>query len=123
MFNNTINKKTKEYIQALLDTEEVKAYKKALNEFEHDLEAKKLLSDFQETQSTYEIFQQGGFDGTNEVVHKLKDLNNKLSKNQKIQSLIKTQQNLQSLIGDLVADISKGINFSFVQPQRGGCCG
>lgn len=123
MFNNTINKKTKEYIQALLDTEEVKAYKKALDEFRHDLKAKKLFSDFQETQRTYAIFRQGGFDGANEVEQKFRELNNKLSKNQKIQSLIRSQQILQSLVRDIVDDISKGINFPFVKPQQSGCCG
>lgn len=121
--NNMIHAKTKGYIQALSETDEVKAYKKAVEEFENDGEAKKLLENFQETQRTCAIFRQGGFDGLKEKEQKLRDLNNKLSKNQKIQSLIKTQQTLQSLVGDLVGNISQGINFPFVQPQRGGCCG
>lgn len=123
MFSNAINKKTKEYIEALSDTEEVKVYKKALAEFEEDSEAKKLLSDFQESQRTYAIFRQGGFAGINEVEQKLRDLNGRLSKNRKIQSLIKSQQDLQSLVGGMVDDISRGINFPFVKPQQGSCCG
>lgn len=118
-----IENKTKEYIQALSEADEVKAHKKAVEEFESDSEAKKLLADFQEAQQTYSIFRQGGFDGVKEQEEKVKDLNDKLSKNKKIQNLIKTQQDLQSLVGDLVGDISQGINFPFVQPQRGGCCG
>lgn len=121
--NNMIHAKTKGYIQALSETDEVKAYKKAVEEFENDGEAKKLLENFQETQRTCAIFRQGGFDGLKEEEQKLRDFNNRLSKNQKIQSLIKNQQTLQSLVGDLVGNISQGINFPFVQPQRGGCCG
>ena len=123
MSNNSIFSKTKDYIQALSDTDEVIANKKAVEEFEKDDEAKKLLTDFQEAQRTYAIFRQGGFDGLKEQEEKVRDLNNKLSRNQKIQTLIKTQQALQTLVGELVGDISQGINFPFVQPQRGGCCG
>lgn len=118
-----IQTKTKDYIMALSDTDEVKAHNKAVEDFENDSEAKKLLADFQETQRTYAIFRQGGFDGVKEEEQKLRDLNNKLSKNQKIQSLIKTQQDLQIFVGDLVNEISQGIRFPFVQPQKGGCCG
>lgn len=124
MFNSqTIYKKTKDFIRELSDTNEVKAYKIAVAEVEKDGEAKKLLTDFQETQRTYAIFRQGGFGGIKEEEQKLRDLNNKLSKNQKIQTLIKTKQTLQSLVGDLVEDISQGINFPFIQQQKGGCCG
>ena len=118
-----IENKTKEYIEALSETDEVKAHKKAVDEFESDSDAKKLLADFQEAQRTYSIFRQGGFDGVKEQEEKLRDLNNQLSKNKKIQALIKTQQTLQAFVGDLVGDISQGINFPFVQPQKGGCCG
>ncbi len=121
--NKIIFDKTKDYIQTLSETDEVKAHKKALEEFEKDDEAKKLLTDFQEAQRTYAIFRQGGFDGLKEQEGKVRDLNNKLSKNQKIQALIKTQENLQILVGELARNISQGINFPFVQPQQRGCCG
>lgn len=121
--NKIIENKTKEYIEALSETDEVKAHKKAVEEFESDSEAKKLLADFQEAQRTYSIFRQGGFDGVKEQEDKLRELNNQLSKNKKIQALIKTQQTLQIFVGDIVGDISQGINFPFVQPQKGGCCG
>lgn len=120
---NIIHTKTNDYIKGLIESDEIKAYKKAVGEFENDKEAKKLLSDFQETQRTLAIFQQGGFEGVNKQEEKLRDLNNKLSKNQKVQALIKTQQTLQTLVGDLVDHISQGINFPFVKPQQGGCCG
>lgn len=66
--NITIYTQTKDYIQALLETNELKAHKKAVEVFENDSEAKKLLADY-------------------------------------------------------AGDISQGINFPFVQPQKGGCCG
>lgn len=121
--NDTIYAHTKNYIQALSETNELKAYKKAVNDFRNDKDAKKLLTDFQEVQRTVDVFRQGGFDGLEKEEQKLSDLDNKVSKNQKIQSLLKTQQALQSMVGDLVGNISQGISFPFVQPQRGGCCG
>ena len=120
---DTIFTHTKNYIQALSETDEVKAYKKAASDFRNDAEARKLLSDFQETQRTFAVFRQGGFDGAKEEEQKLRDLDNKVAKNQKIQALIKTQQTLQSLVGELVGNISQGISFPFTQPQQGGCCG
>ena len=119
----TIESKTKEYVQVLKETEEMVAYKKALDDFESDSEAKKLLADYQDAQQNYAVFRQGGFDGLKEVEQKARDLNNKLSKNKKIQNLIKTQQSVQNLISYLVDNISRGINIPFVKPQQGGCCG
>lgn len=123
MKTQTIEAKTKEYIESLKATEEIVAYKKALDDFENDKEAKKLLADYQEAQQTYNVFRQGGFDGLKEVEQKARDLNYKLQKNQKIQSLIKTQRSAQYLVANLVDDISRGINIPFVKPQQGGCCG
>lgn len=123
MKTQTIEAKTKEYIELLKATEEIVAYKKALDDFENDKEAKKLLADYQEAQQTYNVFRQGGFDGLKEVEQKARDLNYKLQKNQKIQSLIKTQRSAQYLVANLVDDISRGINIPFVKPQQGGCCG
>jgi cell fate (sporulation/competence/biofilm development) regulator YlbF (YheA/YmcA/DUF963 family) len=123
MKTQTIESKTKEYIESLKETEEIMAYKKALDDFENDNEAKKLLTDYQEAQQTYNVFRQGGFDGLKEVEQKARDLNYKLQKNQKIQSLIKTQRSAQYLVANLVDDISRGINIPFVKPQQGGCCG
>lgn len=123
MITQTIESKTKEYIESLKGTEEIMAYKKALDDFENDNEAKKLLTDYQEAQQTYNVFRQGGFDGLKEVEQKARELNYKLQKNQKIQSLIKTQRSAQYLVANLVDDISRGINIPFVKPQQGGCCG
>jgi len=122
MSDNGIQNKTKEYIQALLELEEMKAYKKAFEVYKEDKEAQQLLKDFQETQKTCAVFKQGGFDGVQEEERKLEKLNSLLSKNNVIQHLIKTQDSVQSFIGGLVGDISKGINFPFVQPRKSCCC-
>ena len=115
--------KTKDYIQALLEAQEVKDYAKAVEDFKKDSDAKKLLSDFQEAQQTHVVLRQGGFTGIEEQGHKVKFLQDKVSKNTKIHALVKTQQTLQNLVGDLTGEISQGINFPFTQPQSGGCCG
>lgn len=118
-----INSKTKEYIQTLRESDEVKAYTAAIGTFRADNEAKTLLKEVQEAQQTLRIFRQGGFDGIAEQEKKVRALQGQISKNKKIQDLIKAQDNLQSLIGSLADEISQGINFPFTQPQRGGCCG
>lgn len=121
--SNTIQTKTKEYIATLLEAVEVKNYTKALQDFRNDPDSKKLLADLQESQQTFAIFRQGGFAGLEEQDRKVRNLQDKVSKNQKIQSLIKAQDALQNLVGDLAGEISQAINFPFAQPQRGGCCG
>ncbi len=118
-----IYSKTKDYIQSLLDTDEVKAYTKAVDDFQNDIEAKKLLKDLQESQQTLAVFRQGGFTGVEEQERKVKLLRNKVSKDKKVQILIRSQQELQDLVGALAGEISQAINFPFAQPQRGGCCG
>lgn len=118
-----IYSKTKDYIQALLETEEIQAYLKAVDDFKSDTESKKLLADLQESQQTLAVFRQGGFTGVAEQERKVKFLHDKVSKDKKIQSLIKSQQDIQNLVGDLASEISQAINFPFAQPQRGGCCG
>ena len=118
-----IYSKTKDYIEALLETEEIKTYLKAVDDFKSDTESKKLLADLQESQQTLAVFRQGGFTGVAEQEHKVKFLHDKVSKDKKIQSLIKSQQEIQNLVGDLADEISQAINFPFAQPQRGGCCG
>ena len=119
----TIHDKTKEYIKALQDTEELIKFKTALSDFKADKESTKLLSDWQEAQNSYMVLKQGGFDGVKEAEQKFRELNQVLNKNPKIQNLFNTQIKLQTLIDNLVGDIAKGIDFPFVQPQRGGCCG
>ena len=121
--NLAIYAKTKEYIQSLLETEEHTTYKKALSDFKNDKESNKLLSDWQEAQNSYMVLRKGGFGGAEEAEQKFRELNKVFAKNDKIQNLIKSQNRLQSLIDGLVGDINQGIDFPFVQPQRGGCCG
>ncbi len=121
--NFAIYAKTKVYIQALLETEEHITYKKALSDFKNDKEATKLLSDWQEAQNSYMVLRRGGFGGAEEAEQKFRELNKVFAKNNKIQLLIKSQTRLQSLVTGLVGDINRGIDFPFVQPQQGGCCG
>lgn len=121
--NLAIYAKTKEYIQALLETEEHTTYKKALSDFESDKDTTKLLFDWQESQNSYLVLRKGGFGGAEEAEQKFRELNKVFAKNIKIQNLIKSQNRLQSLIDGLVGDINQGIDFPFVQPQQGGCCG
>ena len=122
--NHVLEEKTKDFIQAFTDSPEYLSLKKAREEFESDKDAKKLLSDFQETQRTYAIFRQGGFPGIEDQEKRLRQLQHRLRQNQKISSLIRSQQELQTLISDLVQNISREINFPFSIPQTGGsCCG
>lgn len=118
-----IQTQTKDYIKALLETEEITTYSKAVKDFKSDTDAQKLLTDFQEAQQTYAIFRQGGFDGFKEQEEKVRELQGLVQNNHKIQTLIKAQNTVQNLVGDLAGEISQAINFPFAQPQRGGCCG
>lgn len=118
-----IDAKTKDYVQALLETDEVKAHSRAFQEFEDDKEAKKLLTDYRETMQTYIIFRQAQFEGADELERKLIQMNEEIKNNQKILSLLDAQQALQTFLSDLVREISQGINFPFAEPPRGGCCG
>lgn len=122
--NHILEEKTKDFIQVLTDSPEYQSFKKAQDEFESDKDAKSLLSDFQNTQQTYVVFRQNGFSGTTELESKLRQLQHRLRQNQKINTLIRSQQELQALIADLVQKISREINFPFSSPQTGGgCCG
>ena len=121
--SKTLNAKTKEYIETLRESDEVKSYKTALETFRADNDAKALLKNLQEAQQTYAIFRQGGFEGLAEQEKKVRALQGQMSKNKKIQDLLKAQENLQSLVGNLADEISQGINVPFTQPQREGCCG
>ncbi len=115
--------KTQDYIQALLETDELKSYSRVLKDFDEDQEAKKLLSDYRETMQTYIVFRQAGFDGANELAEKLMEMEAKIYSNPKIQSLLNSQKDLQAFVSNLVREISQGINFPFAEPPRGGCCG
>ncbi len=118
-----IQAQTKDYIQALLETDELKAYSRVFKEFDDDNEAKKLLSDYREMMQTYIVFRQAGFDGSDELAEKLMEMEAKIYSNPKIQSLLNAQKDLQAFVSNLVREISQGINFPFAEPPRGGCCG
>lgn len=120
--NHVLDEKTKNFVQALTDSREYQSFQKAQTEFDSDADAKKLLSDFQSTQQTYSVFQQGGFPGTDDQEKKLRELQRRLQQNRKINNLITSQRDLQMLIGDIVNDISQGINFPLIPQQSGGGC-
>ncbi len=117
------DEKMKDFVKVLKESSEYEALSKAREDFESDEEAKKLLSDFQQAQQTYAIFKQGGFPGVEEEERKLRDLQNRLQGNTKINKLIATQQDLQVFITGVINGISQSINFPFTPQQTGGCCG
>lgn len=121
--NHILEQKTKEFIQALTETAEFKAFAKAQDVFNRDEKAKKLLADFQSTQQTHAVFHQGGFPGVEDQEKRLRELQHRLQQNPKIKGLIEGQRDLQLLVSDLVNKISLGISFPFAPPQgSGGCC-
>lgn len=121
--NHILEQKTKEFIQTLTETPELKAFVKAQDNFNNDERAKKLLADFQNTQQTCAVFRQGSFPGVEDQEKRLRDLQHRLQQNPKIKNLVESQRDLQLLISDLVNQISQGINFPFVPPRgTGGCC-
>jgi len=122
--NHTLEEKTKDFIQALADSPEYQSLKKAREEFESDEKAKKLLTDFQNTQQTYAVFRQGNFPGVDDQEKRLRELQRRLQQNQKVNNLITSQREFQSLLSDITNEISRGINFPFAPQQTGGgCCG
>lgn len=122
--NHILEETIKDFIQAITDTPEYQTFKKAQDSFNKDKDAKKLLADFQNTQQTCAVFRQGGFSGVEEQEKRLRQLQHRLQQNLKINELIKSQRNLQSLVFELTNQISQEINFPFAQSQGGGgCCG
>lgn len=117
------DEKMKDFVQVLKESPEYISLNKAREDFESDEDAKKLLSDFQQTQQTYSVFKQGGFPGVEEEERKLRDLQNKLQGNTKINNLITAQQDFQVFITGVINGISQSINFPFTPQQAGGCCG
>ena len=122
--NHILEEKTKEFVQALIDSPEYLSLKKAREEFENDEDAKKLFKDFQETQQTYAIFRQGGFPGIEAQEKRLRELQRRLQQNRKINNLIICQRDFQIFVSDIIDEISRKINFPFAPQQiGGGCCG
>ena len=117
-----LEQKTKDFIAALMDTSEYHAFKKAQDNFDSDNEAKQLVDDFNNTQQTYAVFQQGDFPGIEEQKERLNQLRSRLDQNTMINELLKSEQNLQLLVSELASHISQEIGFPFNQPQA-SCCG
>lgn len=122
-FNHVLGQATKELTSALKETPEYKEFIKSRDDFNNDEEANKLLSDFQNTQQTYEIFDQGVFSGADNQKGRLRELQRRVQQNRKISNLITSQQELENFLAEFVKDISQKINFPFTPPQRsgGGC--
>lgn len=123
MTNNNLEKKLKEFISAIKETKEYRAYQEADIILKNDKEASQLLADFQEAQQTLQVFQQGNFPGVQEQHQKVQDLYRKVQNNQIIMNWAKSQNKMQTLVGDLATDLTNQIKFFFAPPQKGGCCG
>ena len=121
---NNLDKKTQEFILAVKETKEFKAYKKALDVYKADKESQQLLKDLNLAQQNLAILEHGNFEGQKEQKEKVEDLLNKVRKNKVINNWIDTQKNLQPLINDLVSGIGTSLEFPFgFVKQKGGCCG
>ena len=122
--NHVLEQKTKDFIEALRETPEYQAFKKAQDNFDSDNEAKQLVDDFNNTQQTYTVFRQGAFPGIEEQRKRLNQLRSKLEQNTKVSELLKSEKEFQLLVSVLASHISQEIGFPFNQPQAsGGCCG
>jgi len=119
---NNLDQKIKEFSEAIRETKEFQNYAKANNAFQENKDAQKLLKDFQEAQQTLAIFIQGNFPGQKEQRKKVENLLKEVRKNEIINEWIKTQRNLQALIGNLATALSNDLNFPFTLPQQGGGC-
>lgn len=121
---NTLDQKIKELSEAIRASRQWQVYQKANQAFQNDKEAKQLLNDFQMAQQTLAIFQQGGFPGQEEQREKVEELLKQVRQNKIIKEWIQSQRDMQILIENLAANISREINFPFSPLQSsGGCCG
>jgi len=120
--NHVLEQKTRDFIEALVETPEYQAFKKAQENFDSDNEAKQLVDDFNNTQQTYAVFRQGDFPGIEEQKGRLDQLQVKLQQNPKISELLESESNLQALVSELASHISQEIGVPFNQPQASCCC-
>lgn len=120
--NHVLEQKTRDFIGALIDSPEYQAFKKAQENFDDDKEAKQLVDDFNNTQQTYAIFRRGDFPGIEEQKERANQLRSRLDQNATVVELLRSEQNLQLLVSQLVDHISQEIGFPFAQPQA-SCCG
>ena len=120
---DNLDQKIKEFVQAIKETKEYQAYKKAADIYNNDKAAQKLLSDFQMARQTLDIFQQGNFPGQDEQNQKVENLLKEVRKNSVINEWIQAQRQLQDLIGGLATALSDNIDFPFTLPEKGCGCG
>ncbi|MDZ7798704.1 MAG: YlbF family regulator [Patescibacteria group bacterium] len=120
---NDLDLKLKEFSQAIRETKKYQTYKKAAEIYEKDQEAQQLLKDFQTAQQNVNIYQQGHFSGLEEQKKEYENLLKEVRKNKVINDWIKTQKDMQKLIGLLAAELSQDINFKFTPPEKRSCCG
>ena len=121
---NNLEQKIKDFSEAIRETKEYQAYKKAAEIYNNDKHAQELLNEFNVARQNVAIFRQGNFPGLEEENKKLDDLFKKVKNNNAINDWTKTQAELQLLIGGMATELSNSIEFPFTLPQSGGgCCG
>ncbi|MDZ7611215.1 MAG: YlbF family regulator [Candidatus Moranbacteria bacterium] len=118
-----LNLKLKEFSQAIRETKEYQAYQKAAEIYKKDQNAQQLLKDFQTAQQNVNIYQQGSFSGIEEQKKEYENLLKEVRENKAINDWIKTQKDVQELVGVLAAELSQEIDFKFTPPEKRGCCG
>lgn len=94
----------------LTKTEQYKALADAIKAVQADAESSALFKKMDELQTKILQAQQSGKPMAKEDQQAYQDLNGKVQKNEKIVSLLKTEQDLYNLLGDVQKTYTKPIN-------------
>ncbi|MEX0920954.1 MAG: YlbF family regulator [Candidatus Pacearchaeota archaeon] len=113
--NEEIKNKTKEFAQAILESEEYKTFISVSDDLKKS-EDSNLLKEFQNKQME---LRRKGFDPS--LMEELRELQTKINKSETIQQFAKTQNELVDLLKRTNNLISLRINMPFVSAMRGGC--
>ena len=111
-------------LESIVEAKEYKNYKKAEKDWENSKASQKLLSDFLKARNTLGIYQQGGFEGSPDQEKEVKELHEKVKKDENINNWINEQNNFQSFIWEQAEYLSKKLKFPFSKKPScgGGCC-
>lgn len=118
---NNLEQKIKEFSQAIRETKECQAFKKAARTYDNDKEAQKLMNDFQIAQQELAILREGNFSGQEEQEEKYGILLKGVRTNAAINELVEARKKMEILIGDLAIGISNDIGFPFNLPPKKSC--
>lgn len=118
---NNLGQKIREFSQAIQETKVCQAYKKAAQIYNNDKKAQILMNDFTMAQQELVILVQGNFSGQEKQKEKLEALLREVRASLVINEWIKSQRQMEILIGDLAIAISNDIGFPFNLPPKKGC--